>query len=113
MMGSHQMSERQVLDAIVAEAVRSVFEQYVDRHGLEHIAKIFSDGVKIEVGDMLPSTAYARALAARAAGLGQGLRGERGGRSGGARLVRRVRAGRPVRHGPHLAQSRGRIVYEI
>ncbi len=62
MMGSHQMSERQVLDAIVAEAIRNVFEQYVDRHGLEEIAKIFSDGVKIEVGDMLPSEAYAQRL---------------------------------------------------
>ena len=62
MMGSHQMSERQVLDAIVAEAIRNVFEQYVDRHGLEEIAKIFSEGVKIEVGDMLPSEAYAQRL---------------------------------------------------
>src|SRR5262249_26696618 len=62
MMGSHQMSERQVLDAIVAEAIRNVFEQYVDRHGLEEIAKIFGDGVKIEVGDMLPSEAYAQRL---------------------------------------------------
>ena len=58
LMGSHQMSERQVLDAVVAEAVRTVFEEYVDRHGLEEIAQIFSRGVKIEVGDMLPSSAY-------------------------------------------------------
>ncbi len=42
MMGSHQMSERQVLDAIVAEAIRNVFEEYVDRHGLDEIAEIFS-----------------------------------------------------------------------
>jgi len=62
MMGSHQMSERQVLDAIVAEAIRNVFEQYVDRHGLEDISKIFGEGVKIEVGDMLPSAAYAQRL---------------------------------------------------
>src|SRR5205807_5038804 len=34
LMGSHQMSERQVLEAVVAEAVKSVFEEYVDRHGL-------------------------------------------------------------------------------
>ncbi|HEX4128690.1 MAG TPA: magnesium chelatase [Pirellulales bacterium] len=58
MMGSHQMSERQVLDAILAEAIRTVFEEYVERNGLEEIAKIFSEGVKIEVGDMLPSSAY-------------------------------------------------------
>lgn len=60
MMGSHQMSERQVLDAILAEAVRIVFDEYVDRHGLEEITDVFSKGVKIEVGDMLPSSQYAQ-----------------------------------------------------
>ncbi|MGQ9651713.1 MAG: magnesium chelatase [Phycisphaerae bacterium] len=59
MMGSHQMSERQVLDAIMAEAIRIVFDEYVDRHGLEEITDVFSKGVKIEVGDMLPSSQYA------------------------------------------------------
>lgn len=63
LMGSHQLSERQVLDALVAEAIRTVFEEYVDRHGLDEIARIFSHGVKIEVGDMLPSAAYAQRLA--------------------------------------------------
>jgi magnesium chelatase subunit I len=62
MMSSHQMSERQVLDALVAEAIRDVFNEYVDRHGLAEIAEIFARGVKIEVGDMLPSTAYAERL---------------------------------------------------
>jgi magnesium chelatase subunit I len=62
MMSSHQMSERQVLDAIVAEAIRNVFEEYIDRHGLTEIAEIFSRGVKVEVGDMLPSTAYSERL---------------------------------------------------
>ena len=62
LMGSHQMSERQVLDAILAEAVRDVFQEYVDRHGLEEIAEVFSRGVKIEVGDLLPSSEYARRL---------------------------------------------------
>jgi magnesium chelatase subunit I len=62
MMGSHQMSERQVLDAVIAEAIKKVFEEYVDRHGLEEIGKIFSEGVKIEVGDMLPSSHYAERL---------------------------------------------------
>jgi magnesium chelatase subunit I len=59
MMGSHQMSERQVLDHIQAEAIRVVFEEYVDKHGLDEIASIFSRGMKIEVGDMLPSSQYA------------------------------------------------------
>ena len=61
-MSSHQMTERQVLDAIQAEAVRDVFGEYVDRHGLAEIAEIFSKGVKIEVGDMLPSSLYAERL---------------------------------------------------
>jgi magnesium chelatase subunit I len=61
-MGSHQMSERQVIDAIMAEAIKIVFEEYVDEHGLEEIADIFGRGVKIEVGDMLPSSAYAKRL---------------------------------------------------
>jgi len=62
MMGSHQMSERQVLDAIVAEAIAQVFGEYVDKHGLEEIAQIFGRGVKIEVGDMLPSSHYGEML---------------------------------------------------
>ncbi|MCA9098321.1 MAG: magnesium chelatase, partial [Planctomycetaceae bacterium] len=62
LMGSHQMSERQIFDAIQAEAIRKVFEEYVDAHGLEEIAKVFSEGVRIEVGDMLPSSAYVERL---------------------------------------------------
>jgi magnesium chelatase subunit I len=62
MMGSHQMTERQVLDAILAEAVKTVFEEYVDEHGLGDIAEIFAQGVRIEVGDMLPSSHYAERL---------------------------------------------------
>src|SRR5262245_34930055 len=62
MMGSQQMSERQVLEAIVAEAIRTVFEEYVDKHGLDEIVDVFSKGVKIEVGDMLPSSHYAERL---------------------------------------------------
>jgi magnesium chelatase subunit I len=62
MMGAHQMSEKQVLESIIAEAVGAVFEEYVDKHGLEEIADLFSKGVKIEVGDMLPSSDYAKRL---------------------------------------------------
>ena len=58
MMGTHQMSEQQVLDAVIAEAIATVFGEYVDRHGLAEISQIFSEGVKIEVGDMLPSSHY-------------------------------------------------------
>src|SRR6476620_11853935 len=59
MMGSHQMSERQVLDAVLADAIATVFKEYVEKHGLAEITEIFSRGVKIEVGDMLPSSHYA------------------------------------------------------
>lgn len=62
MMSSHQMTEQQVLEAVVAEAIRTVFDEYVDRHGMAEIAEIFSEGVKVEVGDMLPSSAYAERL---------------------------------------------------
>ncbi|MDX1944302.1 MAG: magnesium chelatase [Pirellulaceae bacterium] len=62
LMGSHQMSERQVLDAIIAEAIHVVFREYVEEHGLAEITEIFGRGVKIEVGDMLPSAQYAERL---------------------------------------------------
>jgi magnesium chelatase subunit I len=62
MMGSHQMTERQVLEAIQAEAIRTVFEEYIDKHGLQEVVEVFSKGVKIEVGDMLPSSHYAERL---------------------------------------------------
>ena len=61
-MSSHQMTESQVLDAIITEAIEVVFQQYVDAHGLEAISDVFAKGVKIEVGDMLPSSAYAERL---------------------------------------------------
>lgn len=62
LMGSHQMSEKQVLDALIAGAIKTVFEQYVEEFGLGEIAEIFRKGVRIEVGDMLPSSAYAERL---------------------------------------------------
>jgi magnesium chelatase subunit I len=58
LMGSHQMTERQVLDSVIAEAIATVFEEYVEKHGLDEIAKVFGQGVKIEVGDTVPSAAY-------------------------------------------------------
>ncbi len=62
LMGSSQMSELQVLQAIQAKAIGAVFDEYVDRHGLDAIGNIFGQGVKIEVGDMLPSDHYAQRL---------------------------------------------------
>src|SRR5690348_15917488 len=43
MMGSHQMSERQVLDAVLAEAISTVFAEYVGKHGLDQISHIFAE----------------------------------------------------------------------
>ena len=62
LMSSHQMSEQQVLDAVMADAIRTVFEEYVEQHGLDDIAKIFARGVRIEVGDLLSSDHYAELL---------------------------------------------------
>ncbi len=62
LMAAHQMNEKQVLEAVIAEAIRIVFEEYVDRHGLDEIADVFSKGMKIEVGDMLPSSEYIKRI---------------------------------------------------
>ena len=62
MMSSHQMTESQVLEAIQVAAIKQVFEEYSDKHGFEEISEIFSKGVRIEVGDMLPSSAYSDRL---------------------------------------------------
>ncbi len=62
LMGSHQMGEKQVLEAIIADAINTVFGEYVDEHGLAEISEVFGKGVKIEVGDLLPSAKYAERL---------------------------------------------------
>lgn len=62
LMGSHQMSEKQVLDSIIAEAIKIVFQEYVSEHGLDEVAQIFSKGVRLEVGDLVPSSEYAERL---------------------------------------------------
>ena len=46
MMGSHQMSERQVLDAVLADAIATVFKEYVDKHGLAEISRDLLAGRK-------------------------------------------------------------------
>src|SRR5262249_16723931 len=58
LMAGTQMSERQVIDAIVADAIKAVFDEYVEKHGLQDIIGAFEKGVRVEVGDMLPSSAY-------------------------------------------------------
>jgi magnesium chelatase subunit I len=58
LMGTHQMGERQVIDAVIAQAIKAVFQEYVSQHGLEAITNVFAKGVKIEVGDLVPSERY-------------------------------------------------------
>jgi len=114
MMGSHQMTERQVLDAVLAEAIATVFGEYVDKHGLAEIAEIFAKGVKIEVGDMLPSSHYA-ALVKRVppiwdkafevnASDNEAVR---------ASCVEFILAGLYATDQISRSQQRGRIVYEV
>lgn len=62
MMSSHQMSEQQVIEAVMVQAIKVVFDEYCDQHGFDEIAGIFGKGVTIEVGDMLPASAYADRL---------------------------------------------------
>jgi magnesium chelatase subunit I len=62
LMGSHQMTEQRVLESLIANAIKNVFESYVSEFGLNQIAEIFNKGVRIEVGDLLPSEAYAEKL---------------------------------------------------
>ncbi len=114
LMGSHQMSERQVLDAILAEAIRTVFEEYVDRHGLDEISEIFSQGVKIEVGDMLPSSQYAERLARVPPAWEKAFEVNASSDAAvRAACVEFVLAGLYASDRISRAQHRGRIVYEI
>jgi magnesium chelatase subunit I len=114
MMGSHQMSERQVLDAIMAQAIRTVFEEYVDRHGLEAISEIFSQGVKIEVGDMLPSAQYASRLTRVPPAWEKAFEVNASSDPAvRASCVEFVLAGLYASDRISRAQHRGRIVYEI
>lgn len=62
LMSSHQMSEQQVIESVQVAAIRKVFDEYCDAHGIEEISSIFGKGVSIEVGDMLPSADYAERL---------------------------------------------------
>lgn len=62
LMGTHQMGERQVLDAVIASAIKNVFQEYVSEHGLKEITEVFSKGVKVQVGDLVPSSQYSHLL---------------------------------------------------
>jgi magnesium chelatase subunit I len=114
MMSSHQMSERQVLEAVLAEAIRDVFEQYVDRHGLSEIAEVFARGVKIEVGDLLPSSHYAQRLARVPPAWDKAFEVNASGDAAvRASCVEFVLAGLYATDRISRSQQHGKIVYEI
>ena len=56
------MTERKILDSLVASAIKVVFEEYTSEHGVGEIANVFNKGVRIEVGDLLPSADYAERI---------------------------------------------------
>lgn len=62
LMSSHQMEEQQVLEAVAVTAIRQVFDEYCERSGFDAMTDVFGKGVKIDVGDMLPSSQYAERL---------------------------------------------------
>lgn len=114
MMGTSQMSERQVIDAILAEAIKVVFEEYVDEHGLSDIADIFAKGVKIEVGDMLPSEQYAQVLKRVPPAWKKAFEVNAAEHAGvRASCVEFVLAGLYVTNRISRAQHHGRITYEM
>jgi magnesium chelatase subunit I len=113
-MSSHQMSERQVLDAILAEAIRDVFAEYVEAHGIAEIAEIFARGVKIEVGDLLPSSHYAARLKRVPPAWEKAVEVNASGDPAvRASCVEFVLAGLYAMERISRAQQHGRIVYEV
>ncbi len=113
-MSSHQMTERQVLDTILAEAVGKVFSEYVDRHGLDEIAELFGRGVKVEVGDLLPSDQYAARLKRVPPAWEKAFEVNASSSPAmRASCVEFVLAGLHATDRISRAQTRGRIVYEV
>lgn len=114
LMGTHQMSERQVIDAIVSEAIGVVFSEYCDDHGLGEISDIFAKGVKIEVGDMLPSSAYAERLKRVPPAWDKAFEVNAAGDPAvRASCVEFVLAGLHATDRISRSQAHGRIVYEV
>ena len=111
MMGSQQMTEKQVIEAVIAEAIRKVFEEYVEKHGLDEIVQVFGKGVKIEVGDMLPSSQYAERLKRVPKAWEKAFEVNPEDERGGAGVVHRVRAGGAVVERPHLPVAEARADY--
>jgi magnesium chelatase subunit I len=66
--------EDKIMDRIVQDAVRSVFDRHFDADQLDEIAMAFNDGLSIETGEGLASTDYAEAFS-RVPGLAETIAG--------------------------------------
>jgi len=114
LMGTHQMSERQVVDALVSEAIATVFKEYCDEHGLDEIADIFAKGVRIEVGDTLPSSHYEERLQRVPPAWQKAFEVNAASEPGvRASCVEFVLAGLHATDRISRSQSHGRVVYEV
>lgn len=114
LMAGSQMSEKQVIDAIVADALRVVFEEYVDQHGLQEIVGAFEKGVKIEVGDQLPSKSYAERIQRLPKAWDKAFEVNAGASDAmRASCIEFVLAGMYATDRISRAQKHGRITYEI
>ena len=99
---------------LLAEAIGNVFTEYVDRHGLEQIAEIFGRGVKVEVGDLLPSEQYADRLKRVPPAWEKAFEVNASSSPAmRASCVEFVLAGLHATERISRSQARGRIVYEI
>jgi hypothetical protein len=45
------------------QSIATVFNEYVEKHSLDGIAKVFAEGMKVEVGDAVPSADYSTIVA--------------------------------------------------
>ena len=63
-MQAEQIDEIRTVSALryAGELSPAAFGEYVEEHGLAEIAEIFRGGIRVEVGDLLPSSDYGSRL---------------------------------------------------
>ncbi len=98
----------------MAEAISKVFEEYLQHSALDAIPASFAKGVRIEVGDMLPSSAYAERFRHVPAAWEKAFEVNSGRHdSVRASCVEFVLAGLYATDRISRSEQHGRIVYEI